>query len=150
MENWPEFIKQHFNALPYFQFMQTSVLETEEGYAKLTLPLKAEYANTYGIAHGAILTGFIDMCAGVALRTLKLRVLTLQVSTDYFRSALLTDVLYGEARIVRRGGKVIHTAVTVSNQDGVAIGQGSGIYYISGEDSAANYDTETKQFIAGK
>lgn len=143
MNNWPEFIKNHFNTLPYFKFMNATVLDTGRGYAKVTLPVKPEYSNTYGISHGGIVTSLVDMVSGVALRTLKLRIVTIEVTTDYFKTVSLDDRLTAEARVVHEGNKILHADIDVCNQDGVLVARGKVIYYVRGEDSEDNYDLET-------
>ena len=143
MENWPEFIKNHFNTLPYFKFMQATVLETDRGYAKVTLPIKPEYSNTYGIAHGGIVTSLVDMVSGVALRTLKLRIVTIEVTTDYLKTVSLTDHLTAEARVIHEGNKLLHADISVYNQEEVLVARGKVIYYVRGEDSEDNYDLAT-------
>ena len=143
MENWPEFIKNHFNTLPYFKFMHATVLETDRGYAKVTLPIKPEYSNTYGIAHGGIVTSLVDMVSGVALRTLKLRIVTIEVTTDYLKTVSLTDHLTAEARVIHEGNKLLHADISVYNQEEVLVARGKVIYYVRGEDSEDNYDLET-------
>ena len=143
MENWPEFIKNHFNTLPYFKFMQATVLETDRGYAKVTLPIKPEYSNTYGIAHGGIVTSLVDMVSGVALRTLKLRIVTIEVTTDYLKTVSLTDHLTAEARVIHEGNKLLHADISVYNQEEVLVAIAKLIYYVRGEDSEDNYDLAT-------
>ena len=143
MDNWPEFIKNHFNTLPYFKFMNATVLETDRGYAKVTLPVKPEYSNTYSISHGGVVTALVDMASGVALRTLKLRIVTIEVTTDYFKMVSLTDQLTAKAKLVHEGKKILHADINVFNQDEVLVARGKVIYYVRGEDSEDNYDLET-------
>ena len=145
MENWPEFIKNHFNTLPYFKFMHATVLETSHGYAKVAIPVRTEYSNTYGIAHGGIVTSLVDMVSGVALRTLKLRIVTIEVTTNYFKTVALDDELIAEAQLVQEGRKILHADVNVFNQDKVLVARGKVIYYVRGEDSEDNYDLDTFQ-----
>ena len=143
MDNWPEFIKNHFNSLPYFKFMNATVLATDRGYAKVTLPIKPEYSNTYGISHGGIVTSLVDMVSGVTLRTLKLRIVTIEVTTNYFKQVALDDNLIAEAQLVQEGRKILHADVHVFNQDNTLVARGKVIYYVRGEDSEENYDLET-------
>ncbi len=142
MKNWPEFIKNHFATVPFFQFMNVTVLHTSRGQAKLKLPLKPQYANTYGIAHGGVVTALVDMAAGVALRTLKLRILTVEISTNYFEPVALNEELTAEAHLVQEGRKILHADVKVFNQESVLVASGKAIYYIRGEDSEEYYTTE--------
>ena len=143
MDNWPEFIKNHFNSLPYFKFMNATVLATDRGYAKVALPIKPEYSNTYGISHGGIVTSLVDMVSGVALRTLKLRIVTIEVTTDYLKTVSLTDHLTAEARVIHEGNKLLHADISVYNQEEVLVARGKVIYYVRGEDSEDNYDLAT-------
>lgn len=139
MENWPEFIKEHFATVPFFQYMEVTVAETARGQAKLKLPMKPQYANTYGITHGGIVAALVDMAAGVALRTLKYRILTVEVSTSYFEPVTLDDELIADARLVKEGRKLLHVDVDVYNQAGALVARGKSIYFVRGEDSAAYY-----------
>lgn len=108
-------------------------------YAKVTLPVKPEYSNTYGISHGGIVTALVDMVSGVALRTLKLRIVTIEVTTDYFKTVALNDRLTAEAKLVHEGKKILHADINVCNQ----MSWLPVIYYVRGEDSEDNYDLET-------
>ena len=143
MDNWPEFIKNHFNTLPYFKFMNATVLETDRGYVKVIFFVKPKYSNTYGISHGGVVTALVDMASGVALRTLKLRIVTIEVTTDYFKMVSLTDQLTAKAKLVHEGKKILHADINVFNQDEVLVARGKVIYYVRGEDSEDNYDLET-------
>ncbi|HIU64210.1 MAG TPA: PaaI family thioesterase [Candidatus Avacidaminococcus intestinavium] len=147
MTNWPEFIKNHFNNLPYFKFMNATVLDTSEGYAKVTLPIKEAYANTYGIAHGGVVTSLVDMVSGVALRTLKLRILTVEVTTDYLRPVKLDDILTAEAHLLQKGRHLLHADISIHNSEKRLVARGKVIYCVRGEDSIENYDLQTFKSI---
>lgn len=144
MEDWPEFIREHFATVPFFQFMEATVLETARGQAKINLPMKPQYANTYGIVHGGVVTALVDMAAGVALRTLKFRIVTVEVSTNYFEPVALDDELTAEARLVQEGRKILHADVQVFNPAAQLVARGKAIYYIRGEDSAEYYNEQEK------
>ncbi len=145
--DWSEFIKDHFNLLPYFQFMHATILDTARGKARVRLPVKPEYSNTYGIAHGGIVTSLIDMASGAALRTLKLRIVTLEETAKYFKPVMLDDVLTAEAQMTQEGRKILHVDVNVFNQDHVRVAKGNSIYYVHGPDSEENYDLKTFQSL---
>lgn len=139
MENWPAFIKKHFSTLPFFQFMEATVVNTARGQATIKLPMKPQYSNTYGIVHGGVVTALVDMAAGVALRTLKVRVVTVEVSTNYFEPVALDDELTAEAQLVQQSRKIMHADVQVFTRDGKLAARGKAIYYIRGADSAECY-----------
>lgn len=145
MENWPEFIKQHFNNdVPFFKFMDATVLHTSPGRAKIKIPLKAEHANTYGIVHGGITAALVDMAAGVALRTLKVRIVTVEISTTYFEPITPDEELIADAQLVRHGKKLLHADVNIFKQENILAARGKCICYVRGEDSAEHYATTKK------
>ncbi len=139
MEDWPAFIKEHFATVPFFQHMDATVLETARGRATIRLPMKPQYANTYGIVHGGVVTALVDMAAGVALRTLKFRIVTVEVSTNYFEPVALDDELTATAQLVQAGRKILHADVQVFNPVKKMVARGKAIYFIRGDDSEEYY-----------
>lgn len=133
--NWPEFIKEHFTTVPYFQHMGAKVLKT--GYGEATIELKSNpaYANTYGITHGGIVAALVDMTAGVAARTTKRKVLTVEMSASYFQKVELDDTLTAHAYISHEGGRIIHLETRVYKEGQHLVAQGKVILYIIGEDT---------------
>ncbi len=135
MENWPEFIKQHFETVPFIRFFGANIVETARGYARIAIPLKPEHANSYGMAHGGVVAAVVDMAAGIALRTLKVRVITVETAVNYFLPTAIGDVLTVEARLAHEGRKLLHAEVQVSNGEGTMVAKGRAIFYITGEDT---------------
>lgn len=133
--NWPEFIKEHFKDVPYFQHMGVSVLETSYGEAVIEMPSSPAYANTYGITHGGIVAALVDMAAGVAARTTKRKVLTIEMSASYFQKISLADKLTAHAKISHEGGRILHVETRIKKDDGSLAAQGKVILYVIGEDT---------------
>jgi len=134
-EDWPSFIKQHFGTVAFLRFMDVTVEETGPGSAVLSLPLRPEYANSYGIAHGGIAALFVDMAAGVALRTLKLTVVTVETSTSYLAPIPLEGVLRAEARTLHQGRRILHAEVRLIAPGEALAAVGRAIYTATGTDT---------------
>lgn len=139
MENWPEHIKKHFATVPFFKFLDAAVLQASHGQAKVKIPMRPEFANTYGIVHGGIVAALVDMAAGVALRTLKVRILTVETTADFLAPVLLKDQLVAEARLVQESRKLLHADVNVFNSQHELVARGKAIYYVRGEDDEKYY-----------
>lgn len=134
--DWPDFIKQHFTKdVPFLKHMEISVDATGPGRAAISLPLKPEYANSYGIAHGGIAALLVDTAAGVALRTLKLTIVTVEMSVSYFAPVPLEGRLRAEATMVHRGRRILHAEIAVLAPDGTLAAMGRAIYAVTGEDT---------------
>lgn len=134
-EDWPAYIKQHFGHVPFLRFLDVTVEDTAPGQAVLSLPLRADYANSYGIAHGGIAALFVDMAAGVALRTLKLTVVTIETATVYLAPLPLEGRVRAEARAVHQGRRILHAEVSVFAPDGTLAATGRAIMAVTGDDN---------------
>jgi len=133
--NWPDFIKNHFNnGVPLFSFLEMKVSECSLGSATVEIKMKEEYANTYGIVHGGIAALLTDAVLGVSLRTLKYKIVTLEMTTSYLLPGKLTDTFYGSGKVVHQSKKILHGESFIKNQNGETLCMGRGIYYITGED----------------
>jgi uncharacterized protein (TIGR00369 family) len=75
------------------------------------------------------------MAAGVALRTLKLTVVTVETSTSYLAPIPLSGVLRAEARTLHQGRRILHAEVSVFTPEGVLAAVGRAIYTVTGEDT---------------
>lgn len=137
--DWPDFIKQHFTEdVPFLKFMEMTVDATGPGRAAVSLPLKPEYANSYGISHGGIAALLVDTAAGVALRGLKLTIVTVEMSVSYFAPLPLEGRVRAEATLVHRGRRILHAEIAVLAPDGTLAAMGRAIYAVTGEDTG-NY-----------
>lgn len=135
MENWPEFIKNHFATVPFLRFLDVTVVNTARGLARLAIPLRAEYANSYGKTHGGVYAALVDMAAGVCLRTLKVRVVTVEMTVNIFLPVATAGRLTADARLVHEGRKLLHAEVDVTNDEGALVAKGRAVFYITGEDT---------------
>lgn len=135
MEDWAKFIKEHFsNNVPFIKFMDIKVEKTAKGYAKISMPVDERHGNTYGVTHGGIVAAIVDLAGGIALRTLKVKIVTIETSTTYFKPTKLGQRIYATANYLNGGKKVLHATVEITDEQGEVIAGGRGIYYVLGED----------------
>lgn len=135
MENWPEFIRNHFATVPFLRFLDVTVAETARGRARLTMPLRKEYANSYGKTHGGVYAALVDMASGVCVRTLKVRVVTVETAVNIFLPTAAGGTLTADARVVYEGRKILHAEVDVADDTGEMVAKGRAVLYILGEDT---------------
>lgn len=135
MEDWSEFIKKHFSQdVPFVQFMNVSVEKTAKGYAKISMPIEDKHSNTYGICHGGVVAALVDMVLGIALRTLKVKIVTIETSTTYFKPVKLGQKIFAVGKYVEGGNKVLHALADLTDEKGEVLASGKAIYYVLGED----------------
>ena len=135
MRDWAEFIKAHFNNdVPFLKFMGIEVVDTAHGYAKISMPILPCHANSYGIAHGGVCAALVDTAVGIALRTLKYKILTIETNTVYYAAAQTNEVLCATAVMNQAGRKILHASAEVRGDDGRLVAGGKAIYFVKGED----------------
>lgn len=135
-QDWPAFIKAHFSsAVPFVREMGVTVEDTREGYALISMPLvPGRHANSYGFAHGGVAALLVDMAAGVAFRTLRSTVVTIETTATYLAPIPLPNTVRAEARVTQRGRRILHADVEIRIDDGTLAARGRAIYMATGPD----------------
>lgn len=106
----------------------------DEGRCVLVLPVRPEFVGDTRrpALHGGVLSALIDTAGGMAAwSTLHAEeaVSTVDLRVDYLEPAGLNDNLRAEAELVRKGNRVCHVRVRLTQGDRV-IADGSGVYSI--------------------
>lgn len=107
-------------------FLGTKILEITPGHARVSMVMKPEHLNFYGVVFGGIIMSLADQAFGCAVNSLKYPSLAVQFTTYFLASAYGGDELTAEARVVRSGRRVSVAEVDVFNQDGTLIARATG------------------------
>jgi uncharacterized protein (TIGR00369 family) len=104
------------------------------GKAVLRLPVRQEHVGDprRPALHGGVLSALIDTAGGLAAWSALAShetVSTVDLRVDYLEPAGLKAPLRAEAELVRKGNRVCHVRVAVT-QDGVLVAEGRGVYNI--------------------
>ena len=106
----------------------------ERGRAVLVLPVRPEFLGDprRPALHGGVLSTLIDTAGGVAALSALSHpetVSTVDLRVDFLEPADLRGPLRAEAVLVRKGNRVCHVRITLT-QGGVAVAEGTGVYNI--------------------
>jgi uncharacterized protein (TIGR00369 family) len=106
----------------------------EKGHAVLLLPVREEFTGDprRPALHGGVLSALIDTAGGAAAWSALAEgesVSTVDLRVDYLEPARVEGTLRAEAELVRKGSRVCHVRVAVT-QDGVLVAEGRGVYNI--------------------
>ena len=106
----------------------------ETGHAVLVLPVRDEFVGDprRPALHGGVLSALIDTAGGVAAWSALPEgesVSTVDLRVDFLEPARLAGPLRAEARLVRKGNRVCHVRVALT-QDGTLVAEGVGVYNI--------------------
>jgi uncharacterized protein (TIGR00369 family) len=120
---------------PFNKLLGLRVELLEPGHAIVWLAPRAEFIGDprRQTIHGGVLSALIDTAGGAAawstLLALEDAVSTVDLRVDYLEPAVLGEDLRAEARLRRKGNRVCHVQVEVT-QGGSAISTGVGVYNI--------------------
>jgi uncharacterized protein (TIGR00369 family) len=105
-----------------------------DGRAVLTVPVREDHIGDRRrpALHGGVVSALIDTAGGAAAwstLTAQESVSTVDLTVDFLEPAGLGGPLRAEAELVRKGNRVCHVRVRVT-QDGVLVAEGRGVYNI--------------------
>ena len=119
---------------PFNRFLGIRGERVEPGHGVLVLPVRPEFVGDprRPALHGGVLSALIDTAGGVAAWSALAHgesVSTVDLRVDYLEPARVQGTLRAEAELVRKGNRVCHVRVAVT-QDGVLVAEGRGVYNI--------------------
>ena len=133
-ETWLSYIREKFTDTPFFRFMGVDIDTLEKGFARLSLEIKPDLLNTYGACHGGALAALVDMSMGIGLRTLMVKVVTVELSMNYLQPAYPGEKIVAEAKAIYEGRRVIVAEANLIGREGL-IAKGKGTFLVTGPDS---------------
>ena len=120
--------------VPFNKLLGIKGESVEAGRAVLLLPVRHDHLGDVRrpALHGGVISALIDTAGGVAAWSALSAgesVSTVDLMVDYLEPARVAGPLRAEAELVRKGNRVCHVRVRVT-QDGVAVAEGRGVYNI--------------------
>jgi len=102
------------------QWMGIQAIALDEGYCKLSMQVKKEMLNGYGILHGGIAFAFADSAFAFASNSYGRVAVSIEGKMSYNKSAKIDEVLYAEAKALKVGNRLATFDVNLYNEEGVA------------------------------
>ncbi|PYQ06772.1 MAG: thioesterase [Acidobacteria bacterium] len=135
MSDFPEQImKLMADQVPFNRLLGIQGESASAGACVLVLPVRPEFLGDFRrpALHGGVVSALIDTAGGVAAwSTLgpDESVSTVDLTVDFLEPAGLAAPLRAAAQLVRKGNRVCHVRVAVT-QDGKLVAEGRGVYNI--------------------
>ena len=118
---------------PFSQWMGVEVLESEAGYCKLSMTVREEMTNGFGVCHGGITFSLADSALAFASNSRGSVSLALENNINFTRKVSVGDVLVAETEELQNGRTIGVYKVRVSNQDKELVAEFRGTVYRTGE-----------------
>ena len=105
---------------PYFRHLDMELLEAEDGYAKVTMKIKAYHENMQGVIHGGAIASLADQAA---MRAVQTRLIpgqigkTIQMDMHYLAPARGKHLI-GEGHVQKMGKRVAFSDGEVKDEKG--------------------------------
>ena len=100
------------------EWLNAEVIESKEGYCKLSMTAREEMANGFKIVHGGITFSLADSAIAFAANALGRHAVSLQTSIRHLKPVFVGDVITAEATVVSSTHKIINVDAVVFNQKG--------------------------------
>jgi len=100
----------------FSQWMGMQVLDVKEGYSKITIPIRKEMINGFGIVHGGIAFSLADSAFAFACNNRNNVSVALDVTISFTKAVNVGDVLIAEAKEIHNGRSTGVYLITIFNQ----------------------------------
>lgn len=117
----------------FSQWLGIEVLEIKEGYSRITMTVRPEMINGFGIVHGGIAFSLADSAFAFACNNRNNLSVALDTSINFTRPVHVGDVLTAEARELHNGRSTGLYHITVNNDHGHAVALFKGTCFRTGK-----------------
>jgi uncharacterized protein (TIGR00369 family) len=124
------------NTSPFYHFYGMEVSELGEGISRLHLPMKEEFKNLYGTAHGGVLAALLDSTCSFALASLLEEgeaMVTLDMRVNFIGN-VSAGLLTGEGTAIHKGRTTAVARGEVRDEAGKLVACGMSTCYIRRND----------------
>lgn len=116
-EKQPADVVKHMMQHDLFsQWLGISVLEVREGYSRISMTLRDEMINGFGIIHGGIPFSLADSAFAFACNNRNNLSVALDTSINFNKQTKPGDMLTAEAREIHNGRSTGLYLITITNQ----------------------------------
>ena len=101
----------------FSRWMKVEVLEVDEGYCKVTCPIKKEMLNGFSVTHGGIVFSLADSALAFSAATYGRVSLAIENSISFTQKTVLSNRITAESRCINLTHKTGLFEVKVLDQD---------------------------------
>lgn len=110
-------VVKHMMDNDYFsQWMGVEIKEIKEGYSKISMTVRQEMVNGFGIVHGGIPFSLADSAFAFACNNRNNLSVALDCAITFSKAINIGDVLTAEAKEIHNGRSTGVYLITISNQ----------------------------------
>ncbi len=116
----------------FSNWLGVEILASGEGYSRISMTVRSEMVNGFGIAHGGIAFSLADSAFAFACNSRNELSVALDVTITFIKAIQVNDVLTAEAKEVHNGRSTGVYLITVTNQHNTQVGLFKGTCFRTG------------------
>ncbi|MEZ4909756.1 MAG: hydroxyphenylacetyl-CoA thioesterase PaaI [Saprospiraceae bacterium] len=137
MEKTTDIARQIVQSLMYqndafSQWLGIEILDVKEGYCALSMTVRKDMTNGFGISHGGIIYAFADSALAFASNSYGEQALSIETQISHVRKVNIGDVLHAVTIEKHKSRRFAIYEVEVKNQGGELVGLFKGTVYKTG------------------
>ncbi|MDB5251704.1 MAG: paaI [Flaviaesturariibacter sp.] len=105
----------------FSQWLGITLLEVREGYSRISMTLRADMLNGFGVIHGGIAFSLADSAFAFACNSRNNLSVALDTSITFTKSTMPGDTLTAEAREIHNGLRTGLYQITITNAEGAPV-----------------------------
>ncbi len=134
MQTTPQQVVQHMMQNDLFsQWLGIDVIEINEGYSKITMTVRTEMINGFGIVHGGICFSLADSAFAFACNNRNNLSVALDTSINFTKPVHVGDILIAEAKELHNGRSTGLYHITITNQQNQIVALFKGTCFRTGK-----------------
>ena len=109
MKSISDYINNFYEDNPFTKHLGVDIVSIDKGNVCVSLTIKHEHTNVYGIAHGGVIMSLCDMAMGAACLSVGKKVVTLDFNINILKSIDMEDVAIVKGMIIHNGRSTVVT-----------------------------------------
>lgn len=117
----------------FSQWLGIEVLDVKDGYSKISMTVRPEMINGFGIVHGGVAFSMADSCFAFACNNRNVLSVALDTSINFLKPVHVGDVLLAEAKEMHNGKSTGLYHISIYNQHQHLVASFKGTCYRTGK-----------------
>ena len=118
----------------FSKWMGVKVLEAREGYCHISMTIREDMLNGFGIVHGGLTFSFGDTALAIASNSYGKICVALDVSITFSKAVQFGDMLIATAKEISKSNRIAHYHIQIHNQMEELVAAFNGTVYCTGKE----------------
>ena len=117
----------------FSQWLGIKVMDVKDGYSKISMTVRPEMINGFGIVHGGVAFSIADSCFAFACNNRNVLSVALDTAINFIKPVHVGDVLVAEAIEIHNGKSTGLYQISIFNQNNHLVAAFKGTCYRTGK-----------------